>query len=228
MPISRFLLGSVSLAALGMTQAAVADEPGAPGAFDWSGPYVGGNLGGAILDGDVSNGAFIIPGSQQDLNSGGFTGGAQIGWNQQTGQFVFGAESDFNFLNIEDDALFQTKTPGVVETDFDWFATVRGRAGVAVDQTLIYATLGLAIADAEISVSNSGATVSDKETTLGVVVGGGVEHWFTDAMSGKLEYLYADMQRIDVGFIGPQVSASPQLHIFRAGINYHFCWGLGC
>jgi outer membrane immunogenic protein len=225
-PINKFLLGSVSLAALGMSQTALADETGSQASPDWGGLYVGGTIGGAFLEGDVDNDLFIVPGSQDALGDDGILGGGQVGWLAQHGQLVFGVEGDFSFLDIGDDAIFRTKTPGVTETDFDWFATVRGRAGVAVDRTLLYATLGIAIADAEISVTSDLVVpgTSDSETLVGLVIGGGAEHWFTDAISGRIEYLYADMGRIDVG----SVSADPELHLVRAGINYHFCWGTGC
>jgi outer membrane immunogenic protein len=228
MPINKFLLGSVSLAALGMTQTAIADPFGDGPSRDWSGPYIGGNIGGAFLEGDVNHGFFVIPGSEDELTDEGILGGAQIGWNSQHDQFVFGVEGDFSLLNIGDDAIFATKTPGVVETDFDWFATVRGRAGVAVNQTLLFATFGVAIAEAEVSVSNVGLTTDDTETMVGLVAGGGVEHWFTDSLSGKIEYLYADMGRIDVTRAMSVFSTDPNLHIVRAGLNYHFCWGVGC
>ena len=222
-PINRLLLGSVSLAALGMSQAALADETDGQAPRDWSGPYVGGNIGGAVLDNNVDINIVNIPGNPTEQGDAGITGGVQIGWNAQHDQFVFGIEGDFNFLNVEDDTLFQTKTPNVLETEFDWFASIRGRAGVAVDQTLLYVTLGLAIAEAEIST----AGFSNSKTLLGLAAGGGVEHWFTDNLSGKIEYLYADMERLGLGS-GIPIFSNPHLHIVRAGINYHFCWAAGC
>jgi len=228
MPVNRFLLGSVSLAALGLSQTALADPGTDAPANIWSGPYIGGNIGGAFLDNDTDIDFFIIPGSQDDNGDEGITGGGQVGWNFQHDQFVFGAEGDFNLLDVEGDTLFRTKTPGVVETDFDWFATVRGRAGVAVDHTLIYATLGLAIARGEIEVSNGGPVSSNTDTLVGLAAGGGVEHRFTDALSGRIEYLYADMESISTPFFGTSVSSSTELHFLRAGLNYHFCFGVGC
>jgi outer membrane immunogenic protein len=229
-PINRFLLGSVSLAALGVTHSAAAQEFLGPPERDWSGPYIGGSIGGAFVDGDISA-DFAVPGSVGNLDEGGVIGGGQLGWNFQHEQFVFGLEGDFSFLDVDDDTTFLGKGPGLIETEFDWFATIRGRAGVATGQTLFFVTVGAAFADAELSVSAGGigATVTEKETLVGVTVGGGIEHWFTEAISGKLEYLYADLGKIERNFLpGTPGAAEPEIHIIRAGVNYHFCMGVGC
>ena len=58
-------------------------------------------------------------------------------FNWQHGAFVYGAEADFSLSGAEDTfAPWQFSNP--------WFGTVRGRAGVAINNVLVYGTAGLA------------------------------------------------------------------------------------
>src|SRR5215470_18879718 len=93
------MAGLALVAALGAGVAQAADLPRqmytkappplAP-MFDWTGFYIGGNVGYGSAHNDIS-----IPGAtgSEDLN--GIIGGGQIGYNWQTGAWVFGLEADF-------------------------------------------------------------------------------------------------------------------------------------
>jgi outer membrane immunogenic protein len=111
-----------------------------PPIFSWTGFYVGAN--GVYGWGDVrgpNNGVFGSP-------SGGM-GGITAGYNYQISQFVVGLEGDFDWGDISEN---KTLAGG----DFSKyhvsdFATVRGRAGVAMDRALLYVTGGYAGAKSE-------------------------------------------------------------------------------
>src|SRR5262245_12224521 len=60
-------------------------------AFSWAGLYAGANLGGQFAS--VSN---------SGANPAGFMGGLQVGYNWQTGQFVYGVEGDIQFSGADD------------------------------------------------------------------------------------------------------------------------------
>ena len=64
-------------------------------------------------------------------------GGVQVGYNWQSGQFVFGGETDLQISGADDTfAPWKFSNP--------WFGTLRGRAGFAMNNILFYGTLGLA------------------------------------------------------------------------------------
>src|SRR5262249_5718384 len=69
--------------------------------FSWTGFYVGGHIGGGWYDqtwcrvgGGVDGCAVRVPGANYaDFDPSGFLGGGQIGFNMQSGMFVFGIEA---------------------------------------------------------------------------------------------------------------------------------------
>ena len=135
--MSRLVLAVVALMAAGWTVSARAADlsyaPRAPytvnqplNAYSWAGPYLGANLGYAW--GSVDN---------NPTKPSGFSGGAQAGYNWQTGPWVFGVEGDIEATGATDTfAPWKFSNP--------WFGTLRGRAGYALSNILFYGTGGLA------------------------------------------------------------------------------------
>jgi outer membrane immunogenic protein len=143
----------------------------------------------------------------------GAVGGAQVGYNWQKQQFVYGIEADVSLADIGVRESFVGPF-GVVTASgsIDWLATIRGRAGVLVQpRLLVYATAGLAIVNAEASVDGMGFHLSQSETDTGFVYGLGVESKWTDTMSVRVEYL---------GF--GDTNAAGSFGILRAGVNFKF------
>jgi hypothetical protein len=101
---------------LGMPQAAMAaDLPvkaplykarTVPPAYNWSGWYVGANIGGAWSNSTLTNSNI---GTSWTPGGNGFIGGGQAGYNVQTGNFLFGVEGDFDWSTF-------TGTTGPVST----------------------------------------------------------------------------------------------------------------
>src|SRR5438270_10119933 len=107
---------------------------------NWSGLYLGGNLGYGWGDGNTD---FSFPpafGFSNTLGarSTGVTGGAQLGYDWQIGSLVTGLEADIQGSDIKGSAreiaiVAETGLPdpfGTVlssETKLSWFGTVRGR-----------------------------------------------------------------------------------------------------
>ena len=81
--------------------------------------------------------------------------GAQVGFNAQFGSVVVGVEGDLAFPDVSPRATFFSplNDPSAFRQDLDWFGTARGRAGIAFDQMLIYATGGVAFGDVTNSVA---------------------------------------------------------------------------
>ena len=98
----------------------------APAVYNWGGVYAGLNVG--YEWGKITN---------SSGKPSGLEGGVQAGYNWQSGQFVFGGETDLQVTGADDTfAPYKFSNP--------WFGTLRGRAGYAMNNILFYGTLGLA------------------------------------------------------------------------------------
>ncbi|HKS84675.1 MAG TPA: outer membrane protein [Pseudolabrys sp.] len=207
--------------------------------YNWTGFYVGLNAGGSW--GHQDNTLVTITGVNLLSNSDridGFIGGGQIGYNWQSGQWVFGVEADIQGSAQKGDGTFTLPpivgalvVPGLSATYSDkleWFGTARARVGWAFDRWMPYVTGGWAFGHGKIegtAISATTVAFNGGHDYSGWTVGGGVEWAFLNNWSAKVEYLY-----IDFGD-GPTVAVSPALNIVsgrmtdnvvRAGLNYKF------
>jgi outer membrane immunogenic protein len=165
----------------------------------WAGPYLGATVG--YEWGDVSN---------NSTHPTGVAGGAEAGFNWQRGNFVYGVEGDINLSAADDTfAPWQFSNP--------WFGTVRGRAGVAFGNVLVYGTAGLAFG--ELTADTSG-NLSESHTGFGWTAGGGAEVGFTPHWSAKAEWLYLDFSDHNFSVTGTNNGLTANL--VRLGVNYHF------
>jgi outer membrane immunogenic protein len=196
-------------AALITTPATAADLYGrAPGpayaaapfnGYNWNGAYVGANIG--YQWGKVTNWGNAAP--------SGVMGGGQVGYNWQSGSFVFGVEADIQASGANDTfAAFKFSNP--------WFGTLRGRAGYAMNNVLFYGTGGLAYGGARVEVG----PFSESQSHLGWTAGAGVEVGLTPNWSAKAEYLYVRLE--DRGYVLTGLNNGFQSNLFRLGANYRF------
>jgi outer membrane immunogenic protein len=252
------LLAATALTTTGISATFAADLPmrAAPPApiiaaapiFTWTGFYAGVNAGWGWRSDDeesvvLAPGPGVVPGTLifPDSGDGGFTGGAQIGYNYQIGSFVVGVETDIQWADTDENEAVRfvpagavgTFVPGTFDNNLsDWFGTVRLRAGVAFDRVLIYATGGLAYSD----------------NSTGWVAGGGVEwalpvNWFgSSAVTFGLEGLWLAFDEDDndnfsgvVGTFTPNGTVTPvnvvapigqdddnDFFVARAKLNFKF------
>jgi outer membrane immunogenic protein len=210
--MSRGLIGATALAmSLAAQSALAADLPAASpyyqqpvpytAAYSWTGPYLGATLG-------YQWGSVGGLGNQPN----GFIGGIEGGYNWQFGQFVLGAEADLTLSGADDVfAAFKFSNP--------WFGTVRGRAGYAFNNILVYGTLGFAFGDVEAQSTITG--VSQTQTHWGWVGGLGMEVGFTPNWTAKVEYLYVDLSGRVYGLAGLGTHDLDS-SILRLGVNYRF------
>jgi outer membrane immunogenic protein len=177
--------------------------------FSWSGLYIGANVGYGWSDVDWQD--TIGPGSH---TGNGWLAGAQIGYNVQTGQFVFGAEADLSSAWIDGGN-------GCCGHEFNWLASVRARAGIAFNgnRTLLYATGGAAWADVDYT-STIGSGFSN--THFGWVAGGGIEHMLTQNLSARVEYLHYSFDEASGVAGGLATTVEPTLDTVRFGLNLKF------
>ena len=153
-----------------------------------------------------------------DVN-GGLVGGT-IGYNLQTGNWVWGIEGDFDASWIKGTETVICGTPGC-ETSNPWLATARARIGYAWDRWMPYFTGGAAFAN--IKMTPPGGT-SETEMKIGWTAGLGVEYAFLGAWSAKFEYLYADLgtASCETPTCAPAVDVAFKTNLVRVGLNYRF------
>jgi outer membrane immunogenic protein len=260
--MKKIVLATV-LAALGSASALAADL--GPRAYTkapmmvepvstWQGFYIGGNIGYGWGRGNTD---FSFLPSQADfgeantsLNSNprGVIGGAQIGYNWQTGVVVAGFEADIQGSGLKGNAakgilLFPSLAPDpntllTTNEKLSWFGTARARLGVTVTPAfLLYGTGGFAYGQVENSANaqfRNGAdnfSASASKTKVGWTAGAGGEWMFAPGWSAKFEYLYVDLGKAsaiadDVPVADPPFQVGyrwrTQENIVRAGVNYHF------
>jgi outer membrane immunogenic protein len=189
--------------------------------YNWTGFYVGANVGYGWGRQDVSLDGF---GSVGSANLNGVIGGGQIGYNWQVNQWVFGLETDFQGSGQKGDG--GVSGVAAYTNKLDWFGTVRGRVGYAFDRWLPYVTGGWAYGHGDLSGTVTGVGgFSGSNTYSGWTVGGGLEYAFLNNWSAKLEYLHVDFGD------GPSVAVVPGTNIsggklrddiMRVGLNYKF------
>ena len=226
--------GGVALLALAAGPAPAADVGaaapfGAAPAYDWTGLYVGGQIG----VGEGSSVQFFTAlggGSTGRYDLSGVAGGPEVGFNWQFAQhLVAGAEADFSWADLSGSG---STTPSYscgtkCSTDVNWFATERARLGYAFDNgVLLYATGGFA--QVEVSPNEDGYVQSS--TRPGWAAGAGVEYRFSRNWSAKVEYLYVNVDNYVwtdatskiIDCAGLNCSTDARFSLVRFGVNYRF------
>ena len=160
-----------------------------PAAYDWSGMYAGIWMGTACINGTLTDNG---PPVATYLNAGcGFKGGGLVGYNFQFDQYVLGAEFDAGTTTN----IVQNNDSGAnYSMKLDYLASLRARAGWAMDDTLFYVTGGGAWAQGDIN-GTAPATAPNNLTGMewGYTAGIGMEHAVTDKFRLRIEYMYTHM-----------------------------------
>jgi outer membrane immunogenic protein len=189
-----------------------------PPPFTWTGFYVGANVGYGWSDGRGT----LFPGGIPVHGDGdGFFGGGQVGYNWQVGSFVFGIETDFQGSAGDGNVRF-TGGPNFGKIENDWFGTIRGRVGYAVDRWLFYVTGGGAYVHNRLSAVAPFAFASTSNTGFTWTAGGGIEAALWQNWSVKGEYLYIATPDTVPTPLGTRINGDVDTHLFRIGLNYHF------
>ena len=221
-------ISSISLAAIaivaGLNSARAADlaPPPAPAPeirpsmTDWTGPYIGGVLGGVCMETksdyypygytDANGNGQYDPGERNatpndpqhhDMNGCGFAGGLVGGFNYQIadnfligleGDWVWGGRTGDHTVPVYDNNnnLFHQRDRYSIK----WMTSLRLRAGLlSTEKTLFYVTGGPAWLRGELKDLNTGSKFA--KTHPGYVIGGGVEHAFLENFHVRAEYLYS-------------------------------------
>ncbi len=175
--------------------------PGPMSVYDWSGIYGGLAIGYGWAKSDV-----LVLGPDEEFGTeryDGVVGGGFAGYNWQAGNFVGGVEGDIMASGMD------WKEHGA-SIENAWNATMRARAGVAIDRFMPYVTGGVAFGGIDVKIGGD----SDTRTPVGWVVGGGTEVAIGKHVTARVEYRYTDYgtdtytvsgSKIKVGFDLSQV-----------------------
>lgn len=191
----------------------VVAEPGlnytVPDQKPFAGLSLGAFLGLSAGDADFASGDFS---NEETLDLEGVEGGIYGGYAYQFDRgLVLGVEGDAALTDVEEEE-------SGVSIERSHNASLRGRAGVALDQFLLYGTGGVAVGEVELSNASGEAD----ETLTGYTAGAGVERAITDRVSARIEYRYTDLG--DKTFSLPSGPQDLEIddHKIRAGIGFRF------
>jgi outer membrane immunogenic protein len=239
-------VGSAAYAADLPIKARPAPTVAPPAAYNWTGCYLGANGGYAwgksshsVNFDDINTVPEFL--FTDDLSTNGGIFGLHGGCNYQTGNFVFGIEGDYSWMNASksisytfsgagdnDSAAFTTKLKNL--------ASVRGRVGLvglAENRALLYATGGFAWArfsyDFNLNDNGPVSAASLSFSPNGAVLGGGVEYAVWENIILRLEYLHYWFNKgyllPTTAVIGPAPGDSVTLKSadeIRFGVSYLF------
>jgi outer membrane immunogenic protein len=205
----------------------------------WTGFYLGGHVGGAW--GELKNNYaydpayYYTPDAWKITNDGVF-GGGTLGYNFQTGSFVFGFEADFGAIGFSNTNKwaggdrYGVYGANWYKQDSSFYADVTGRLGYAAGPALFYAKGGWAYLDNSATFGFGNLSNSWKNDSLdGWTVGGGIEYMWSPSWSVKAEYQYFDFGKksfdvYDATYFPYHDRWDDQLTLstFKVGLNYHF------
>jgi len=218
--------------------------PALPPVANWTGFYIGAQVGGAAFDPSCSSTAspssdffpcspfFVTSGKERATSNffhdTAFIGGGKIGYDWQFwGHAVVGVVGDFDWTNLNGSQQVTFPTaPGFIGSaseKIDWLASARGRLGWAFDSVLFYATGGVAWAQIKNSASFTfpgSDSIFDfagqsSSSETGVVAGGGFEYRVSQNLSVVGELLWYDFGTTSIRAPAP---AAPPL-IFTTQFN---------
>lgn len=201
-------------------------------AINWTGFYIGGNLGGGSTVKrweyfDFLANDFFLEGRH---SATGALGGGQIGYRWQSGNWVFGLEAQGNWSNMRGDNV-STQFFAVNETKVNSLGMFTGQIGMTWYDALIYVKGGALVADEHYRMTDSisGAFFAARnETRWGSTVGVGLEYAFTPNWSAGIEYNHGflgtrTLDFYDAGGFAVQTERIRQdLDMVTLRLNYKF------
>ena len=160
-------------------------------------------------DGSLSVEPGLLSGNQliDEKKIGGTVGGL-LGYNWQQDSFVYGLEGDWNWIGGRTSrfasAIDHDNNSLSTSYEVNWLSTFRGRAGLALDGTLLYVTGGLAFGHAKNDVAlidraaDTQASFTENRTKIGWTAGVGVEHMFSQHWTARAEFRYVDLGKTSI------------------------------
>lgn len=228
-----------ALATLLTSHARAADLPGIPAMppvpGSWTGFYLGSYVGAGLVDTHwgPEAGTTALENAAAFTDTGAASGaiiGGQLGYNYQTGPYVFGVEGELGTGFLFSQARCVLNAISICSTDTDLLATLTARLGYATGNVLVYGKAGAALANNSYTLSGAflPGQFTGSQVMTGWTLGAGVEVALTPQVSAKLEYSYLDFADADAplqnGFYSTSVPVSQSAQMVKLGLNWR-PWG---
>lgn len=206
---TKLIIASAFAASLALAGAATAadysdnytyDQPVSSNT-DWSGNYVGAQLG-------ATSSRVPLPFSSRT----GVLMGAVAGTAAQSGNIVYGGEVELNFGEAE----YRMGDGGKLQQS--WAAAAKAKLGYAMDETMVYGTIGYGTA----KFKKKGNTNKAPGWEGGLLMGVGVEQKVSGPVSVKAEYDYQRFYNVKSEVNGARRSDDLNNHSLKFGVNYRF------
>ena len=184
-------------------------------AEDWNGPFIGLKAGYTGLGSNFTDSGFPV---NKDATLSGGLLGVRGGFNAQLDNgLVLGLVGDFSFSNASGSGLF-FGAGSPFKLDLRNLGTAQVRAGMTLgadNNTLLFVNGGLAFAQVDLS----GYPGSASRSHMGFVIGAGIEHKLSDAIS-----IQADLSYVDLGKQTYNPGEAVKLNglVASVGVNFHF------
>ena len=239
--MKKFLLAGAAATALLTGSASAADLARPPRAyvprhvvvpfFNWTGCYVGGNVGGLWAHNDWND---AVLGGFGSNTASGAVGGVQGGCNYQMGQWVVGIQGDYDWTDARSRNANQFTLVGVTDqTQLRSLASVTGRVGYSWYRFLAYVKGGGAWLQGDYSFLFNGLAFSTASASKsGWTIGVGGEYAFLNWLTGFVEYDYYDFSsanpgglvctRAACGFASTNVGVTANVSVIKSGLNFKF------
>jgi opacity protein-like surface antigen len=179
---------------------------------DWTGFYLGGQVGRAELGAVYS--------SEESTDRGSIMG-LHAGYNFQTGNIVYGVEADYSFGDMQ---LCEDACPADSENwvSVDSTSSIRARVGMTFDDVLVYATAGVG----DLSGMSMSSTGGSDDGTIGAtgitVLGLGAEWAVSEAFSVRIEVMQYQVKGMTLKGTGPDVDPYSNFETISVGFSSHF------
>lgn len=226
---SKFTAG---LAAIVLSLSGLAAN--AQSANNWTGLYLGGHVGNATSDADltfVGGGWWTFAGPRTaSFSLEGLSGGIHFGYGvQNQNNFYWGVEASFSAADLSKSIpspAFPAIDTWSVQVSSFW--DLAARAGYVHNQFLFYGTAGFAAANVD-TAATPPLDASD-ETHYGYVLGIGADYMLSNGMTIGLQYKYYDFGSKSHPFnaacgpcnAGDNRTVGVDAHVIAARITSHF------
>jgi outer membrane immunogenic protein len=188
--------------------------------YNWTGIYIGGNLG-------------------FGMSSGSFSDPAGNTFSSANNGVLVGVEAMFDWTPNSGNTATLTGAGGNLATltnNNSWLTTVTGRLGYAWDRVLLYGKGGFAwvgSSNSNITDVTTGNSVTGTTNNYGWTAGAGLEYAFWNNLSARVEYDYIGLNGATYGtpatfasFPGDTFTGSKRnIQMVTLGLNYKFGFG---
>ncbi|MGZ5876475.1 MAG: outer membrane protein [Bradyrhizobium sp.] len=254
---NHFFAQAAALAVIMAGPAVAADMPlkEAPpfaARFNWTSCYLGGHLGGGFAHKDITDpvqlvqDSFLGAGSTDGITTvnpspSGVVVGGQIGCDYQFApSWVVGIEGAASGSTMKGSRIvglpLGNPDTALVRASTDFLPSVTVRLGYAVDNVLLYAKGGVALAGDRFNVTGTFAgapfAFEGLDNRVGWTAGGGVDWAFSQHWSANIEYDFYQFGHGGVLMSDPintfagNVDVRQNIQVVKVGLNFHV-WGAG-